>query len=700
MVKKSDIVKKIFILIERTLIFENERNNNPDYSINDIIYELENIPKHGFPWKNLYHNKRYKKKSKSAKSSTIVEILIIDASQSMMSLVHKGNFGPNGFPVRYSGMAKNFNGKIIREVMGCKNLRTTIKGDNIDICSKVFVGFDNSSESTPAKFPEQRKRRFDRLKRLREKIELSESLIDDILINDEYVPENWNNLRLWPRYGSTLSDYLTESVHKSDPDIYSEFRNKCNTNASSSSSSSNQTQEESNSKLKLYTWRKGLLKIHKSTKSSSGREEFNENEFSNIGEVDHLTERIIMDQVDKFYENYIKSKKIDDTDFSSIIIRINTVDTDLLLYALWTLEHIDMKYDLDSDNSLLPVIYIVSPPTAYRKYRVLDVTLMYSLLKLYLFVDYSESCESHIKEIVRPPVFKYSQKDEITLSDKKKEYTSIRNFCTAMFSWGNDYMPNVYGISADNAMDAYVMMGRTMDNLPLIEIDEKTKSVIVSMKAVKLFYYLMFYMRYEFVKTRCSKKCQNNFDHNDDDEKPPCMMEKTEKIKKVNVNIIKRNSIKNVENVVKVKSDRRKNKWERCGNDSRILSRYMCTQMTCFFLDHSLGLTIGSKSGISIKDLTLRPNMYINCSREIIENANVNVKLLKKIGIFDEKRMIDYSPSLYTKSGIVRTTKKKKDKEMKDDCFYREKEPLLIDVGKMQNANSLEEAISLAFDFP
>jgi hypothetical protein len=568
--------------------------------LEEFIHNWKKEPAYGFPWKVVFvkpygiHTKSYDDLSK------MKDILIVDASQMINRLTHKGNFDGSGTNVRYGDMSNIFNAKIRKMIRSCNNLskKSGDGGCNTPEIKHhdIYIAFDNSNATAFAKLPEQRARRLNQLKKEKDKIFVGKHTLNSIFNND-FVPVYWTTImRCWPSYGSSLISYLIDMVHVDAKNMFSILSNGTS----------------------LYTWKYGIMKKYGDEKE--------DDTLKNFGEVDHATLTIMMEEV----------KKVGRDDLNTLIFRLNTVDTDLLLYAFWFLEHIDMIYDLKSYENKLPLVYIIRPNFSYANYRVINVTKFYCALKKTFFRDYSVRISQDNPKIRSPNI--YGQR-----------YTSIRSMVVALISWGNDYLPNVSGITAKTAFEAYTMMGFLFDNSPFIKIHEQTKSVIVQYKAIRLFYCLMFYYKYDVKKPRCTKKCKEECEHtgiyDSYEAAPTCEKKKFDNILKSIEYISEKNSIDDFEREI-VESLKNRACAQQHGGEKRIESRYKCLLYIIHFINHAFCLIPGSMKH-TLRYLIYPKNIYVNVSEKALEGCDL--KKLEYLGLCKREKMLEYSDKLYSK---------------------------------------------------
>jgi len=587
MVNKSEIVKLLFSLFEKE-------------ELEKFVHNWKKEPAYGFPWKKVFvrpydiHTRSYDDLSK------MKDILIVDASQLINRLTHKGNFDGSGPNIRYKDMSYIFNAKVKKMIRSCNNLSKTggDGGCNINDFKRhdIYIAFDNSNATAFAKLPEQRERRLNQLKKEKSKIFVGKHTLNSIREND-FVPNYWSTImRCWPGYGSSLVSYLIDMVHEDEKNMFSILSNDTN----------------------LYTWKYGTMMKYGDTNE--------DDTLKNFGEVDHATLTIMMKEVEKVGKDGL----------NTLIFRLNTVDTDLLLYAFWFLEHVDMIYDLNTKESALPLVYIIRPNFSFANYRVINVTKFYCVLKRTFFRDYRPSVDQSNQKIRSPNI--YGQK-----------YTSVRSMVVALISWGNDYLPNVRGITAKTAFEAYTMMGFLFDKSPFIKIHQKTNSVIVQYKAIRLFYCLMFYYKYSVKKPRCTKKCKEEYEHtgiyDSYEEAPTCEKKKFDNILESIEYISEKNSIDDFEREI-VENLKNRAHAEQHGGEERIRSRYKCLLYIIHFVNHALCLFPNSMQH-TLRYLIYSSDIYVNVSEQALEGCDL--KKLEYLGLYKKEKMLTYSDILYTK---------------------------------------------------
>lgn len=114
---------------------------------------------------------------------------------------------------------------------------------------------------------------------------------------------------------------------------------------------------------------------------------------------------------------------------SNMAFRLVSTDTDMLLYSLWALEHLQVRHRLRMAD--LPAIFWMSPWNSSSKHGgafIWSVTHLYELLR-----------------------------HKLTYLHSRAGF-SIRTLCTSFFAWGSDLMPSPHGITPRTALRAFTLL--------------------------------------------------------------------------------------------------------------------------------------------------------------------------------------------------------------------------------------------------
>lgn len=301
-----------------------------------------------------------------------------------------------------------------------KNIRSSmnskvIKYDNViqnvplSCDKKTIVMFDNKKHGCKAKRPTQNDRRFGTVMKflsgdIYKTIQMELLHPSNFEIHDDTLtPNNWDLYCLIPSVNSQFMDYLINGV---------------------------KTLSNSN------------IILHDNDDITS--------EYHNIGEFDYYVPRYIVNTV----KQNIRNVEI----LPQLIFNIISNDTDLLLYSLYTLEHI--QYQLNVDIYSLPIICITSP----------DYTKRTNVNALYV----------HLIEFMKPQE-NYTKK------------TMIRSFVMAMIVSGNDNIPSTYRLVPREYLNAFLNY-RNLFGCPIVQYtSSKTSSYTrINGKAIALLHIMAY----------------------------------------------------------------------------------------------------------------------------------------------------------------------------------------------------------------
>lgn len=350
-----------------------------------------------------------------------------------------------------------------------KKIQSVIDQDKEGFSSLVsckqtsILAFDNSRHVCNAKKPKQNSRRIVKIcpaKNPRNGTKPKDCPVvfpfDDIkdynIRDTDQMPIEWRKYMTYGPYKGKIVDYLCKKVifEKNILLMYPKFQ-------------------------QLQMWRNGVFTSFSGKKMQPVTERF-----QNMGEFDFFAIRYMNYFICKMVEKrkgVVDSKKITKDrslfdfstifDFETLVFKIHSDDTDLLLYSLYFLEFIKYKYAIH--DSFLPKIIIVQPK---KDGICIHVTYLYIGIK--------------------------HQLEKINNREMK---TTMRSFIMAVVSWGNDILPNPVSIVPDTWMKTYVLFNLFINHsfVTFAENPKKPKyeqSCVLEGKKFKLLYLLSFATKY------------------------------------------------------------------------------------------------------------------------------------------------------------------------------------------------------------
>ena len=290
------------------------------------------------------------------------------------------------------------------------------------------LAFDNGRNVCPAKKPTQNARRMAKIIPSERTLKDPEKVkkipivifpfehIDQFIVRDhDFMPSEWRKFMTFGLYKNKIINYLCEKLMVNSSILLK------NPNAQ-----------------KMHLWMNGVF----TSLRAENLDVLNE-KFHNMGEFDFFAIRymnyIICKNIEKKnrlvgHQKTTKEKSLYDFstihDFETLVFKIHSNDTDLLLYSLYFLEFIKYKYSIH--DSFLPKIIIVHPRSDGSTYHV---TYMYMAIK-------------HQLERV----------------NNRQMATTMRSFIMALVSWGNDILPNPNTIVPDVWIKTYVQFNHLIDH--------------------------------------------------------------------------------------------------------------------------------------------------------------------------------------------------------------------------------------------
>jgi hypothetical protein len=384
-------------------------------SRSEIFETKPSIPENGFDWLQCLAVLR----NSAVRSYRPQCHTLIDGRQFLEMLAPGGPSDSDGIPVestympRWQDLATAFCKKqlsISEETQRAGTLHFSM--------TRTVLAFDNGRGVSRAKRPTQTKRRHDLLKGLDRKKQILQLPSDPTeecpsLKGYDYVPPNWREVsHVWGAYQESIIDLLNETIARTISYPQGSTKEYC-------------------------IWNNGIMTATQREKPPTRLEEATK-EFEAIGEYDHFIVRYIVwtvsTELEKCREAFGLEKDAKPSivferevmsDLRHLVFRLYTSDTDILLFALWTLEH--LKTALELEDVHLPQIFMVALRKPYRK---TNITSLFLALRHKL-------CSGRVT------------------SESSFE---IRSLCTAFFCWGNDFLPSLYYLTPKDFSETYFLL--------------------------------------------------------------------------------------------------------------------------------------------------------------------------------------------------------------------------------------------------
>ena len=448
------------------------------------------------------------------------------------------------------------------------------------------LAFDCSRNVCNAKKPKQNSRRMQRIlppkraqtdpskmKKMPIVVFPFEEIDQFVVRNRDLMPAEWRKFMTFGAYKGKIVDFLAAKIL----DPLNLFLNN----------------PESQ---KVQLWMNGTFK----SRRSENLTELN-TKFQNIGEYDFFAIRymnyFIQQHIKKRTElvghkKTTKEKSLYDFstihDFETLVFKIHSDDTDLLLYSLYFLEFVKYKYNIH--DSFLPKIIIVHPKF---KGSTIHVTYLYIVIK--------------------------HQLEKVNNRELK---TVMRSFIMGLISWGNDILPNPPLISPDTWLQTYVQFNMFMDHsfVSLNTDVEKAKyehGCSIDGKKFKLLYFLAYASKH--LKPDQIDKIWGYYDPRSIDYAG---------LEKYIISIVNKKSI---------------NEKNKIPSQRTIKARMIISNLMLYSIEHSLDIVSGSKRK-SLAQIELPAFCFINRWAEYQER--VDPKCLEKavkMGLITERNCIYFS---------------------------------------------------------
>jgi hypothetical protein len=298
---------------------------------------------------------------------------------------------------------------------------------------KTLILFDQSKNVSLAKKPEQNVRRIDRVKEDVDVVFPFERIEEYTMHDYDIIPDTWRAMCVYGKYKNKITDFMVKKMFNESPFKLDQTRRQ-----------------------NVYLWRYG--KVGDVIPDEAFGKEI-EQTLECMGEYDFASMRYII----KIVRDAILSGS---RDLSSIVFRVFTTDTDLLLNMLYLIESIKERYDLHVDK--LPTIILISP---WFSKRIVHINNLFRILKYRIQHDYGHP-------------------DGRVL---------VRNFCLSIFSWGNDLMPSPFFIVGKCYLDVFLKY-RPMLRNPLADMrgegHKYPSQCAIDGKSFKMFYLLTYAHRH------------------------------------------------------------------------------------------------------------------------------------------------------------------------------------------------------------
>jgi len=492
---------------------------------------------------------------------------LLDGCQYIHSCIPGKDFLKN--QIKWGSIARLFTKSVQKVVNDGNSLPPTMTHSQ----KTIFV-FDYSKNVCLAKKPTQNKRREKDITST-SKIILPFDDPEKIEIRDiDIVPVDWKEMCSYGKFSGALNEYLCTFMH-------------------------NNILFGNTKKQNFYTWKNGIFK------SISPDPLYQEIEpiFSNMGEYDFFTIRY-MDEIinqrikDRFKQHHISEetpittdKESQIYDFSDIIFRILSTDTDLLMLSLYFLEHIKFKYNIDI-NIKLPNILIVQP---FHGRNIIHVTNLFTALRHKLEIDNN-------------------------FGDAK---TMVRSFVITLLSCGNDLLPTPHNVVYSMFMSFFINY-RSLAGYSLLTLNSKDEKpryrnqCILNGKTFKMMYFLAYG---EKLLSDDDKKSFWNYDKD---------LEGLEKFISLSIS-----------------NKKMKDKRRDLQGYNNIKARLIVVNIMLYSIEHALRTTKGSKKS-PLSDIILPEFTHSNFYDQYIQKVDPkHHKKASDLGMMSKRSCIFYSKNLH-----------------------------------------------------
>lgn len=389
----------------------------------EIFHVSKDIPKKGFDWTQCV-----RVMARSSATGGFSCHTLIDARQFIENLGPRDSGpdkpGERRYVPRWRDYTKGFCNR--QKSIAAEPRKAGIVSFEL---SRTVLAYDNSPAVSKAKRPLQTIRRLGTLARFKpgEKIHLPcdpRKRAPYPLHPDDRVHPQWREAgHVWGAYQQRIVDLLNQTIEQ-------------------------EIAFPEHSGHEYWMWDGG--KMFKTVPGAHKRElEDQTKAYASIGEYDHFIVRYMARTVieaaqraqqvagiqpGEEAEISLKLKTVQDR--SKMAFRLYTSDTDILLFALWTLEH--LKSYLKLLDSQLPQVFMIYYRKPYRRINVtaLFAALRYEMSRRRCAVGYESS--------------------------------AIRNLCAAYFAWGNDFLPHPQQLAPSAFGHAFVRM-QSLLRTPLVD---------------------------------------------------------------------------------------------------------------------------------------------------------------------------------------------------------------------------------------
>lgn len=366
---------------------------------------------------------------------------LLDGCQYIHSCIPGKDFLVN--QIKWATVARIFTKAVQKAVNDGNTLPPTMTESQ----KTVFV-FDYSKNVCLAKKPTQNKRRE---KDITNKSRLILPFDDPEhveIVDTDIVPIDWKEMCSYGKYSRAINAYLAEFMYNNI--LFNDPKSQ-----------------------NFHIWREGVFK------SVSPDHQYQEIEpvFNNMGEYDFFTLRYMDEIINQRIKEKFAHFKLSETspiptdilpqiyDFSDIVFRILSTDTDLLMLSLYFLEHLKFKHDIDI-NIKLPIVIIAQP---FHGKNIIHVTNLFIALRYKLELDNN-------------------------FGDAR---TMIRSFVISLLSCGNDLLPTpfnvVYGMFMSYFINYRSLSGQSLLTMNLSDKKPRYRNqCILNGKTFKMMYFLAY----------------------------------------------------------------------------------------------------------------------------------------------------------------------------------------------------------------
>lgn len=455
-------------------------------------------------------------------------------------------------------------------------------------CQKTIFAFDHGRHVSLAKKPTQNKRRISDVKTDSEFILPFEDPDDFVIKDHDVMPVYWKELCLFKKYSAEVNNYISKTVKKNIV-----FGN-------------HKTQN-------FGIWRNGVFDFVNKDKTINHMNDV----FKNIGEFDYFAIRYMDEIINQSLETRYKHHRLDINnsgpipfeilikiyDFSNIVFRIFSTDTDLLLLSLYFLEYIKFKHNIDV-YTRLPSILVIHP---WRSKKIIHVTNLFAALRHKLEMDN-------------------------TFGDGK---TMIRSFVIALMSCGNDLLPTPVNITFTTFHTTFVtlrsLMGQSLLTMNIHAEKQRYKNqCILHGQSFKMLYLLAYAEKLVLKK---DKKDLWNYEND------------PEGLEQFIVSYIAKKNLQDKQKEI-----------QGYGN---IKARLVVINIMLYSIEHGLRTIKGSKKS-SLADIILPQFTHTNLYQKYIERVKpLYHEKAFKLGMISERSCVFYTKNL-------KPNKKSEDEEVKE----------------------------------